>query len=249
MLRRADAGACGRRALIAAASRAAPPALAGVDQVQAAPAPEARSCRCAATSGSRSRPFILVTDAEKARDKRLAERRRPGRVPPLPEEAAREEDEVRGHRDAAGRQAARPRTSTELARPRSSGPPSATQTSAEIIVSGSLEFKVEDRSGYKTEEYVSPIDGRDLLPPGLRRADRLPVRHRVPGPRRAHRREAPPGRVQGLPADRQRSATSSQGLFENLFSLENQILNTFVAARPRGRALHLHGLTHRRETA
>ena len=33
-------------------------------------------------------------------------------------------------------------------------------TGAEIVVSGSLEFKVEDRSGYKTEEYVSPVNGQ-----------------------------------------------------------------------------------------
>ena len=34
------------------------------------------------------------------------------------------------------------------------------QTQADFIVAGSIDFQVQDRSGYKTEEYVSPIDGR-----------------------------------------------------------------------------------------
>lgn len=31
---------------------------------------------------------------------------------------------------------------------------------ADLILSGSLDFDVQDRSGYRTEEYVSPFDGR-----------------------------------------------------------------------------------------
>jgi hypothetical protein len=31
---------------------------------------------------------------------------------------------------------------------------------ADLIVTGSLDFDVQDRSGYRTEEYVSPFDGR-----------------------------------------------------------------------------------------
>ena len=34
------------------------------------------------------------------------------------------------------------------------------RTEADFIVAGSIDFQVQDRSGYKTEEYVSPIDGR-----------------------------------------------------------------------------------------
>jgi hypothetical protein len=34
------------------------------------------------------------------------------------------------------------------------------RTQADLIVSGSLDFDVQDRSGYRTEEYVSPFDGR-----------------------------------------------------------------------------------------
>lgn len=31
---------------------------------------------------------------------------------------------------------------------------------ADLIVTGSLDFDIQDRSGYRTEEYVSPFDGR-----------------------------------------------------------------------------------------
>lgn len=34
------------------------------------------------------------------------------------------------------------------------------RTGADYIVAGSIDFLVEDRTGYKTEEYMSPIDGR-----------------------------------------------------------------------------------------
>ena len=34
------------------------------------------------------------------------------------------------------------------------------RTQAELIVAGSLDFDVQDRTGYRTEEYVSPFDGR-----------------------------------------------------------------------------------------
>ena len=33
-------------------------------------------------------------------------------------------------------------------------------TGADLILSGSLDFDIQDRSGYRTEEYVSPFDGR-----------------------------------------------------------------------------------------
>jgi len=34
------------------------------------------------------------------------------------------------------------------------------RTGADYIVAGSIDFLVEDRTGYKTEEYTSPLDGR-----------------------------------------------------------------------------------------
>jgi len=34
------------------------------------------------------------------------------------------------------------------------------RSQADLIVAGSLDFDVQDKSGYRTEEYVSPFDGR-----------------------------------------------------------------------------------------
>jgi hypothetical protein len=34
------------------------------------------------------------------------------------------------------------------------------RTGADLILTGSLDFDIQDRSGYRTEEYVSPYDGR-----------------------------------------------------------------------------------------
>ena len=34
------------------------------------------------------------------------------------------------------------------------------RTQADLILAGSLDFDIQDRSGYRTEEYISPFDGR-----------------------------------------------------------------------------------------
>lgn len=108
------------------------------------------------------------------------------------------------------------------------------KASADIVVSGSLEFKVEDRSGYKSEEYVSPINGQTyyrqiyveqtgflfdivFLVFDGRTGDRL-LQDEFKDFRERNRR-----RVDELAA-----------LFENLFSLEEQVLNLFV---PRERSV------------
>lgn len=36
----------------------------------------------------------------------------------------------------------------------------ASKTGADYVMSGFIDFDVEDKAGYKTEEYVSPVDGR-----------------------------------------------------------------------------------------
>ncbi|HKI87174.1 MAG TPA: hypothetical protein VKA53_10585 [Thermoanaerobaculia bacterium] len=35
-----------------------------------------------------------------------------------------------------------------------------TKTGADLLLTGSLDFDIQDRSGYRTEQYVSPLDGR-----------------------------------------------------------------------------------------
>ena len=102
------------------------------------------------------------------------------------------------------------------------------QTMGELIVSGSLEFKVEDRSGYKSEEYQSPVDGRTYYrqiyveQTGFTFDIVFLVLDGHTGEKL----------LQDEFKDFRQSSSHGrdelQGLFENLFSLENQILNTFV---------------------
>jgi hypothetical protein len=103
-------------------------------------------------------------------------------------------------------------------------------TNAEIIVSGSLEFKVEDRSGYKTEEYVSPVNGQNYTrqvyveQTGFLFDIVLLVFDGHTG-EKLLQDEFKDFRQTGG----RRTGNDLEGLFENLFSLENQILNLFVA--------------------
>jgi TolB-like protein len=105
---------------------------------------------------------------------------------------------------------------------------------ADIIVSGSLEFKIEDSAGYKTEEYVSPVTGQTsfrqiyvertgflfdivFLVFDGKTGDRL-LQDEFKDFRERNRRRT----------------DEMLGLFQNLFALEDQILNMFV---PRQRAV------------
>ena len=108
------------------------------------------------------------------------------------------------------------------------------KSSADIVVSGSLEFKVEDSAGYKTEEYVSPITGQTafrqiyvertgflfdivFLVFDGKTGDKI-LQDEFKDFRERNRRRT----------------DEMLGLFDNLFSLEDQILNMFV---PRERAV------------
>jgi hypothetical protein len=104
-----------------------------------------------------------------------------------------------------------------------------TSTGAEIVVSGSLEFRVEDRSGYKTEEYVSPINNQTYYRQVYveQTGFVFDIVFLVFDGRTGEKilqDEFKDFRQTGG-----RRADELQGLFENLFSLENQILNLFVA--------------------
>jgi hypothetical protein len=102
-------------------------------------------------------------------------------------------------------------------------------TGAEIVVSGSLEFRVEDRSGYKTEEYVSPINNQTYyrqvyVEQTVFVFDIVFLVFDGRTGEKILQDEFKDFRQTGG-----RRADELQGLFENLFSLENQILNLFVA--------------------
>jgi len=173
-------------------------------------------------------PFVIATEAEKARDKRLQnvdlqaefqrflkkqiEKKTKLEIVPVPPEVKLPTQNL-----------------TELGRSTEFWRALGAQTGAEIIVSGSLEFRVEDRSGYKTEEYVSPIDSRTYYrqvyveQTGFLFDIVFMVFDGHSG-EKILQDEFKDFRQTGG-----RRADELQGLFENLFSLENQILNLFVA--------------------
>ncbi len=219
-----------RRRLVAAAAAfllAAMPALAGVDQVKLR-LPLKPKLPLRGNERIAIAPFIVVTDAEKARDKRLAN------------------VDIQGEFDRFLKKQLEKKTKfeliltppdvklptqnlTELARAQEFWASVGTQTGAEIIVSGSLEFKIEDRSGYKTEEYTSPIDGRTYYrqvyveQTGFMFDIVLLVFDGHTGEKLLQ------DQFKDFRQTSNRKADELQGLFENLFSLESQILNTFVA--------------------
>lgn len=203
------------------------PALAGVDQVKLR-LPLKPKLPLRGNERIAIAPFIVVTDAEKARDKRLAN------------------VDIQGEFDRFLKKQLEKKTKfeliltppdvklptqnlTELAKAQEFWASVGTQTGAEIIVSGSLEFKIEDRSGYKTEEYTSPIDGRTYYrqvyveQTGFMFDIVLLVFDGHTGEKLLQ------DQFKDFRQTSNRKADELQGLFENLFSLESQILNTFVA--------------------
>jgi len=174
-------------------------------------------------------PFLIVQEAEKPRDKRLqnvdlqaefhrflkkeAERKTHLEIVETPPEVKLPTPNL-----------------TELGRSTEFWRSVGTTTGAEIIVSGSLEFKVEDRSGYKTEEYVSPVNGQNYYrqvyveQTGFLFDIVLLVFDGHTG-EKLLQDEFKDFRQTGG----RRAGNDLEGLFENLFSLENQILNLFVA--------------------
>ncbi len=226
---RAGAVALPRRALalFAAGILFALPALAGVAQVRLR-LPLKPKLPLRGNEKIALAPFILVTDADKARDKRLQNVDLQGEFHRFLKKQL--EKKTKFEVIETPPDIKLPTQSlSELAKAQEFWASVGAATTAEIIVSGSLEFKVEDRSGYKSEEYVSPIDGRTyyrqvyveqtgfmfdivFLVFDGRTGEKL-LQDEFKDFRQASKR----------------SVDELQGLFENLFSLENQILNTFVA--------------------
>jgi len=173
-------------------------------------------------------PFILVQDAEKAKDKRLQnvdlqaefhrflkkqiEKKTKLEVTETPPDLKLPTQNL-----------------ADLGRATEFWKSVAITTGAEIVVSGTIEFKVEDRSGYKTEEYQSPVNGQTYYRQVYveQTGFVFDIVFLVFDGRTGEKilqDEFKDFRQTGG-----RRADELQGLFENLFSLENQILNLFVA--------------------
>jgi hypothetical protein len=213
-------------AALLAAVLVAAPALGGVDQIKLR-LPLRPKLPLRGNERIALAPFILVTDPEKPKDKRLQnvdvqaefhrflkkqlEKKTKFEVIETPPDVKLPTQNL-----------------SDLARAQEFWAAVGTQTSAELIVSGSLEFRVEDRSGYKTEEYQSPVDGRTYYRQVYveQTGFVFDIVFLVLDGRTGEKLlqdEFKDFRQTGS-----RNRDELQGLFENLFSLENQILNTFV---------------------
>lgn len=102
------------------------------------------------------------------------------------------------------------------------------QTGADLIVAGSVDFQVQDRSGYKTEEYVSPIDGRTYYRQVL--VEQTGFLYDIllqvyDGRTGALLLEQP---LKDFQQREERSFDEFSGMFANLYALENQLVGIFV---------------------
>jgi len=204
----------------------AAPASAGVDQVKLR-LPLKPKLPLRGNERIALAPFILVSDPEKAKDKRLQNidvQAEFHRFLKKQLEKKTKFDVIETPPDVK----LPTQNLADLSRAQEFWAAVGTQTSAELIVSGSLEFRVEDRSGYKSEEYTSPIDNRQYTrqvyveQTGFVFDIVFLVLDGHTG-EKLLQDEFKDFRQTG---SKQRDELS--GLFENLFSLENQILNTFV---------------------
>jgi hypothetical protein len=205
---------------------AAAPALAGVDQVKLR-LPLKPKLPLRGNERIALAPFILVSDPEKVKDKRLANvdvQAEFHRFLKKQLEKKTKFDVIETPPDVK----LPTQNLADLARAQEFWAAVGTQTSAELIVSGSLEFRVEDRSGYKTEEYQSPIDGRTYYRQVYveQTGFVFDIVFLVLDGRTGEKLLQDEFKDFRQTGGRQRDEL--QGLFENLFSLENQILNTFV---------------------
>lgn len=102
------------------------------------------------------------------------------------------------------------------------------QAQADLIIAGSIDFQVQDRSGYKTEEYVSPIDGRTYYRQVL--VEQTGFAYDIllniyDGRTGKLVLQEPLKDFQERP---ERNFDEFTGMFANLFALENRLIGVFV---------------------
>jgi hypothetical protein len=103
-----------------------------------------------------------------------------------------------------------------------------TKTGADLILSGIVDFKIEDKSGYRAEEYVSRIDGRTYYRQVLVESTGFTFEVTVLAFDARTGAKLLQETFKDTKEKPRRAADEMLGLFENLFSLENQLLGLFV---------------------
>jgi len=102
------------------------------------------------------------------------------------------------------------------------------RTGADLIVSGVVDFEVNDKSGYKTEEYVSPADGRTYYRQALVESTGFVFDIDIAVFNADTGEKVLEENFRDFKEFDQRSYDELLGLFENLRSLETQLIGIFV---------------------
>ena len=102
------------------------------------------------------------------------------------------------------------------------------KTGTDLVLSGIVDFRIEDKSGYRAEEYVSRIDGRTYYRQVLVESTGFTFEVTVLAFDGRTGAKVLQETFKDTKEKARRSADEMLGLFENLFSLENQLLGLFV---------------------
>jgi hypothetical protein len=105
------------------------------------------------------------------------------------------------------------------------------RTQADLILTGSLDFDIQDRSGYRTEEYVSPFDGRTYFRQVLveQTGFEYDIVVRVFDGRTGE--QIYTDNFKDFKSFEGERADPLAGMFENLYALEDRLLGIFVQKR------------------
>ena len=103
------------------------------------------------------------------------------------------------------------------------------RTGADFIVSGIIDFDINDKSGYRTEEYTSPADGRTYYRQVLVETTGFVFDIDIAIFNADSGEKVLEENFRDFKEFDQRNYDEILGLFENLRSLESQLTNIFVA--------------------
>lgn len=103
------------------------------------------------------------------------------------------------------------------------------KTGADYIVSGIIDFDINDKSGYKTEDYVSPVDGRTFYRQVLVESTGFVFDIDIAVFNGDTGEKVVEENFRDFKEFDQRNYDEILGLFENLRSLEQQLVGIFVS--------------------
>jgi hypothetical protein len=103
------------------------------------------------------------------------------------------------------------------------------KTGADFIVSGIVDFDINDKSGYRTEEYVSPVDGRTFYRQVLVESTGFVFDIDIAVFNADSGEKVVEENFRDFKEFDQRNYDEILGLFENLRALESQLVGIFVS--------------------